>query len=263
MIIFNRILDIIIIISKSNGHTTMNNHYKNIANKFNSVWKFSNNYKIWATKRIGYYLELTNIDILADIGGGTGTFTDMLAKEYKPKKTYCVEPEKSMCKLARKYTSFETIHSDSFYFINDLRYNYSKILFKEVIHHIHNRLALWKDIYNTIENNGKILIYTRPQNIKFPLFQKAKDVFHENQPNYNIVIEELKSVGFKIQVSIESFSFELSKKEWHKMLKARFMSDLSVFTNEEILDGIQELENKYRSTTYTIEDEIIFITAYK
>lgn len=241
----------------------MNNHYKNIANNFNKVWKFSNNYKIWATEKIGYYLALTNDDIFVDIGGGTGTFTNMIVEKYNPAKTYCVEPEEDMCKLARKYTSFETVCSDAFYFINNLKYNYSTMLFKEVIHHIDNRPTLWKDIYKSIDNNGKILIYTRPQNIKFPLFQKAKDVFHKNQPHYDLVVDELKNAGFNVEVSIESFTFELSKEEWYKMLKARFMSDLSIFTDEEIIDGIEELENKYHSNTYIMEDEIIFITAYK
>jgi len=47
------------------------------------------------------------------------------------------------------------------------------------------------------------------------------------------------------------------------MLKSRFMSDLSVFSDEDILKGIEEIENKYSTGTYSIEDEIIFINAYK
>jgi len=241
----------------------MNEHYKKLAQDFNKVWKFSDDYKVWAVEKIGYYLKLNNSDTFVDIGGGTGSFTDMISKSFSPYKAYCVEPEESMCEIAKNYSTFTTVCSDTFHFLNTLKYKYSKMLFKEVIHHIDNRNKLWNDIFNTIEDEGKILIYTRPQNIKFPLFQKAKDEFFKNQPHYDFVVNELKDVGFSVEVSIKSFTFELSKEEWFTMLKAKFMSDLSVFSDEEIIEGIKELDDKYDSDTFIIEDEIVFITAYK
>ncbi len=241
----------------------MNNHYKNIAEDFNKVWNFSNKYKKWAVEKIGYHLKLNNKDIFVDIGGGTGTFTNMIAEQFTPKKAYCVEPERNMCNIAKQYTNIKTICSDTFYFINNLKYKYNKILFKEVIHHIKNRNTLWNNIYNTIENNGRILIYTRPKKIKFPLFEKAKQEFYKNQPSYDLMISELKNNGFNVELSIESFTFKLQKKEWHNMIKTKFMSDLSIFSDREILKGIEEIENKYNTKFYNIEDEIIFINAYK
>lgn len=241
----------------------MNEHYASIAEDFNKVWKFSNEYKIWAVDRIGHYLDLHKNDILVDVGGGTGTFTSMINEKFELKKAYCVEPESKMCDLAKKHSSIETICSDVFYFLNYLQQQYNKILFKEVIHHITNRTNLWNDIYDTIDNEGKLLIYTRPRKIKFPLFQKAKKEFYNNQPSYDEIISELETSKFKTSVSLESFTFELPKEEWYNMLKSRFMSDLSVFTDEEIIDGIQELEQAYPSDMFTIEDEIVFLTAYK
>jgi len=169
----------------------MNNHYENIAENFNKVWKFSDEYKIWAVEKIGYYLKLNNEDIFVDVGGGTGTFTNMIEKQFTPKKVYCIEPEESMCNIAKKYTNIETICSDTFYFINTLQYKYNKILFKEVIHHIHNRMKLWNNIYNTIDKNNSILIYTRPRKIKFPLFEQAKQEFYKNQPAYDLMVSEI------------------------------------------------------------------------
>jgi len=241
----------------------MKQHYENIAEDFNNVWKFSNEYKKWAVERIGYYLKLKNEDIFVDVGGGTGTFTNMIDKKFTPSKVYCVEPEESMCNIAKKYTNIETICSDTFYFINNLKYQYSKILFKEVIHHIQNRDKLWDNIYSTIDNNGRILIYTRPRKIKFPLFEKAKQEFYKNQPAYDLIVSELKDNGFTVEVSIESFTFQLQKQEWHNMIKAKFMSDLSVFSDKELLKGVEEIENKYNTEIYRMEDEIIFISAYK
>jgi len=242
----------------------MTNHYDKIAAEFNEVWKFSEDYTKWVVERIGYYLRITQHDIFVDIGGGTGTFTNGITEKYTPYKSYCIEPEKKMCDIAKQYINFETICSDAFYFINNLQYKYSKILFKEVVHHIKDREKLWGDIYSTIEKNGRLLIFTRPQNIKFPLFKKAKEAFYMNQPDYNLIAKELKDSGFNVEISNESYIFTLSKEKWHNMLKARFMSDLSVFSEKDIIEGIKEIENLYCvNGTYTIEDEIIFISAYK
>ncbi|MFK7779996.1 MAG: class I SAM-dependent methyltransferase [Candidatus Gracilibacteria bacterium] len=241
----------------------MNKHYENIAEDFNKVWKFSDEYKIWAVERIGHYLDLKRNDIFVDVGGGTGTFTNMIDKKFELKKAYCVEPESRMCDLAKEHPNIETICSDAFDFLNNLQLKYNKILFKEVIHHIKDRKKLWHDIYHTIEDDGRILIYTRPRNNKFPLFQKAKKEFYKNQPSYDEMILELEESKFKTSVSLKSFTFELSKDEWYSMLKSRFMSDLSVFTDAEITQGIKELEKENSSDIFIIEDEIVFITAYK
>ena len=242
----------------------MTNHYKNIAEEFNDVWEFSIDYKKWAVDKISKYLQLNKEDIFVDVGGGTGMFTDMIQQKNQMKKAYCIEPEKSMCAIAEKYTSFKTICGDAFYFITTLKYPYSKILFKEVIHHINNRALLWKNIYNSVQPHGRILIYTRPQNIKFPLFNKAKDRFKQNQPAYELLVDELQACGFSVNINIESFTFKIPKEKWFHMLHSRFMSDLSSFTDQEIDEGISEIKKYYGNPeVYTLTDEIVFLSAYK
>ncbi len=241
----------------------MNKHYEKIAEDFNKVWKFSDEYKTWAVDKIGNYLKLKSSDVFVDIGGGTGTFTNMINKKFELKKSYCVEPEFKMCELAQEYSNIEVICSDAFGFLKNSQYKYNKILFKEVIHHIKDRKSLWHNIYHTIEDNGRLLIYTRPKKNKFPLFKKAKEEFYKNQPSYSEMVEELEQSKFKTNVSLKSFTFKLSKDEWYHMLKSRFMSDLSVFTDTEIMQGIDELKKENTSDTFIIEDEIVFITAYK
>lgn len=233
----------------------MSGHYKQVASEFNKLWSFTDEYKAWAVDRIGKHLDLKTSDIFVDIGGGTGTFTDLLSTRFKPKKSYCVEPEEQMCSVARSYESFETICGDAFSFT----LSYSKVLFKEVIHHIEDRDRLFSKIFASIDDGGALLIYTRPQEIRFPLFEKAKEQFYVNQPDYNIMVEELRLAGFSVEVVSESFTFKLPREEWHAMLRSRFMSDLRSFSDDEIEEGIKEIECE----SYTLEDVIIFIKAYK
>ncbi len=78
----------------------MNEHYKEIAQNFNKVWKFSDNYKSWAVEKIGNYLKLNSSDIFVDIGGGTGIFTNMITNQFNPNKAYCVYVSSTSPKIA-------------------------------------------------------------------------------------------------------------------------------------------------------------------
>lgn len=240
----------------------MDEHYQNLAKDFNDAWKFSEGYKSWAVDKIGSLLEINHNDRFVDIGGGTGTFTNMIHQQFNPIVSYCVEPSPEMCNIAKEHMNITTICGDAFNFIHQ-KIPYSKMLFKEVIHHIEDRISLWKAIEKSIPDSGKILIYTRPQDIKFPLFQKAKEAFKKNQPNYEEIIDELTMGGLKTAVYFDSYTFKLPKEKWHSMLRTRFMSDLSIFSDEEIVNGIAEISIKNDKEYYILEDEIVFIIAYK
>lgn len=141
--------------------------------------------------------------------------------------------------------------------------HFDKILFKEVIHHINNRSELWNNLYNSLNSKGKFLIITRPQNIKIPLFNKAKEKFKKNQPDYIDLINEAKLYNFNVKFLLDDISFQVGKEKWYQMLKDRFMSDLSTFTDEEIENGIAELEDELIGDTVNIIDEIVFIIGTK
>lgn len=78
------------------------NHFDSIAEVFNRIWYFSDEYKDFVISHIHHDLALNQNDILADIGGGTGTFTSRLANEAHVTKAYCIEPSLAMCDEAAK-----------------------------------------------------------------------------------------------------------------------------------------------------------------
>jgi hypothetical protein len=168
-----------------------------------------------------------------------------------------------MSNVAKKNSNLNIFNEDGNTFA-ERPLKYDKVLLKEVIHHIKDRKSLWKNLYTKINKNGRILIVTRPQKIKMPLFGAAKDAFYENQPPYETFTDELKRASFSVDVKIDSYCFFLDKAIWFNMLRKRFMSDLGKFTDEEIENGIKEIENSViNSNQIKIEDEVIFIVASK
>ncbi|MDD2829165.1 MAG: class I SAM-dependent methyltransferase [Sulfuricurvum sp.] len=238
------------------------NHYDSLAEKFNDLWQFSSEYKDFVNQYIHYTLELNSNDTLVDIGGGTGTFTQRLAQEAGLTKAYCVEPSPKMCCEASLLDGIEAICTDAEGFIAH-HLSYTKMLFKEVIHHLAERSHLWEQVYQQLPLQGKLLIITRPQEVEFPFWQKAKDAFKSHQPPFSLLQKELEHAGFRVNILSDAHTFQLSKEDWFTMLRYRFMSDLSDFSDEEIDEGIKEIDLLYSDAYLEIKDYLLFITATK
>ena len=249
--------------SPSETHPTApDNHFDTIADVFNRIWYFSEAYAEFIITHILQDLELRSEDTLVDIGGGTGTFTRRILDEAGAEKAYCVEPSRPMCDEASKIGKITALCMDAHSFLS-AHIPFSKLLFKEVIHHIDDRRRLWKNVYDQLPENGRLLIITRPQTVSFPLFSSAKAAFARHQPPHPLLEAELKECGFKILSEQRSHTFTLPKERWYEMLRYRFMSDLRVFSDEEIEAGIDELETIYPDPTIEIVDDLIFIVAMK
>lgn len=240
----------------------MNNHFDSIAEHFNRIWYFSDEYKDFVIEHIIHDLSLSDEDTLADIGGGTGTFTSRLANEAHLHKAYCIEPSAPMCEEASKFPNITAVCADAHTFLAE-NIPFTKMLLKEVIHHIGKREIFWKNVYESLPHEGKLLIITRPQHIAFPFFKAAKEVFARNQPPHELFETQLRECGFNVQTTLRSHTFTLQKENWYEMLRHRFMSDLGVFSDQEIEEGICEIEEIYTNENIDIIDNLIFITATK
>jgi len=238
------------------------NHFDSIADVFNRVWHFSDGYKDFVISHILSDLDLSSSDTLADIGGGTGSFTSRLAKEANLMRAYCVEPSSAMCSEAEKIPDITAVCADAHEFTT-MSYPYSKLLFKEVIHHIKDRERLWLKTFEQLPKGGRLLIITRPQTVAFPFFITLRRAFAQNQPDPSLFESELTKIGFNIHTEQRSHTFTLPKKTWFEMLRHRFMSDIAPFSDEEIEKGIREIDADYPEDTVDIIDHLIFITASK
>lgn len=239
-----------------------NNHFDSIAEVFNKVWHFSDEYKDFVISHIHTDLDLQPSDILADIGGGTGTFTGRLAREANLSRAYCVEPSPAMCSEASKIAGIVPICADAHRF-SAMEHPYSKLLLKEVIHHIDERERFWERSFERLPEGGKLLIITRPRKIDFPFFETLKAAFGANQPDHTLFENELRDASFQVCTQERTHTFTLPKESWFEMLRHRFMSDIAPFSDAQIEEGITEIDRRYPGDTIEIADRLIFITATK
>ena len=242
----------------------MKNHFDDIAEVYNDVWAFTPGYQDFMRDAIVNTLALQPADQLVDIGGGTGSYTHLISQQAGLiNKSYCVEPSPPMAEVAAQNPQLQVLCEDANQFAKRT-IQYDKLLFKEVVHHIKDRPAVWQGVFKQLNLGGKLLIVTRPRKVALPFFEAAKQAFFNNQADAQVWADELSLAGFKVEIQRATYEFTLDKPVWFKMLRNRFMSDLAPFSDAEIEAGILEVDSQYpnRSTVPVIE-QLVLIVAHK
>lgn len=184
------------------------------------------------------------------------------------------------------------------------KHNYHQCLMKEVVHHFHSkdRIPIFQGIYDSllplstsnlspIQQSSfifsettdisppSVLIITRPQvDIDYPLWPEAKQVWKDNQPSEIEIMQDLQAAGFT-QVSHEMKINEcrVELETWCKMIRNRFWSTFSNFTDDELELACMAIKKRYEAekkdgtgsevneekVQLLFEDRLLFITGRK
>jgi SAM-dependent methyltransferase len=237
------------------------NHFDTIADEFNGLWQMTPEYQNWMSENIVSLLDLDVEDIFVDLGGGTGLYTKLIASKGGLKqKPLCVEPSENM--LSQIDTDrIEPVCADALTFSARTDIRYDKILLKEMIHFVENRKSLFEGIAQQLSEKGRLLIVTRPKATPLPFFKAALETFAQGQPSLESMENDLIEAKITASSFKEEFVFTMPKERWYGMLRNRFMSNLQNFTDQEIEEGILQLEQTYgKREMIEFRDEIIFVS---
>lgn len=219
---------------------------------------------------------------LVDIGGGTGNFTKLLLNSNSNLKTIIMDPFLVDSKASEDRITFvkepaetfmETAGEDSW-----RNQGFDQVLLKEVVHHFKDsdRVSIFKGILQNLSNRmsaaGKripsLLIITRPQiDIDYPLWKAAREVWEENQPHVDTFVAELKEAGFAdVEYNIESYPCVIALDRWQSMVKRRFWSTFSNFSDIELNAACNIIAETYTDRmdeegNLHFEDRLLFIVA--
>eukprot|EP00536_Pseudo-nitzschia_multiseries_P002784 jgi/Psemu1/184258/e_gw1.38.15.1 len=170
---------------------------------------------------------------------------------------------------------------------------YDQILLKEVVHHFEkkDRIGIFRGMRDGLRRQSSpaqtqatplpsMLIVTRPQtDIDYPLWDAARAVWKENQPSIEEIEDELKEAGYThLERTVEAYPCSISLASWQSMVKNRFWSTFSNFSDEELERACESIaQNNYSKRKIDhadaaveeegdpilhFEDRMIFLTAY-
>ncbi|TMM52172.1 class I SAM-dependent methyltransferase [Maribacter algarum] len=223
-------------------------HYDSISDNYDELWTYSKDFVTEITKNIISLLEIKETDVIVDFGCGTGIYSKAIRQQVSLKKPIiCTDISEKMLSKINDGPSYTLFHKGAIQF-SELKLQYDKVFIKEMIHHVkRGRQRLYDNIYNNLNKSGIFIILLLPPKIEYPLFTEAIKYYEENQPHYSEIEKGMKTSGFLTEVSFVEYPLEIEKGKYFAMVRNRYMSLLSEFTDSEIENGINEMESKYKN----------------
>jgi len=221
-------------------------HYATVADVYETAWCYQNNgdYQRWLLARVIEALP-HECKTLVDIGCGTANFSGALQEAARLQITG-VEPSAEMAKKAKEYGVNVEVQDAMSWADGAVNAGakHEAMMLKEVRHHIDDPESLYKKLAACLNPCGKILLLTRPDKSDgYPFPAKAHDSWADgNEVPLQKHVDALEAAGLQVNVKVERFPVSMARDEWGRLVRARFWSNLSSLNDNEIEDGLKELD---------------------
>ncbi|WP_119730088.1 class I SAM-dependent methyltransferase [Thermomonospora amylolytica] len=236
-------------------------HYDRLADRYDENWAHSAEFIAWMTGCILERLEPAPGDRVADIGCGTGLFTQGLVE--RAGQVACVDPSGAMLERLPAGKGFVPVEASAEDVVEGRALlphrQFDVILVKEAIHHVQDRARVLEGLAGMLAPGGRVLVVMLPTTIDYPLFDRALRLFEELQPDPEDVAGHLERAGLRVRLTYESFPLSFSKGRYLRMVRNRYMSLLSMFDDAELEAGIAEIDERHHEEVLQFPDRFAFV----
>jgi len=236
-------------------------HYDRLADRYDENWAYGPDFIAWMTGCILSRLDLSSGDRAADIGCGTGLYAKSLAGQAE--RVVCADPSAKMLEQLPKDEAYVPVQASAEDVVSgDVRLPYERfdaVLVKEAIHHVGDRPAVLDGLAGLLAPGGRLLVVMLPTRIDYPLFADALELFERLQPDSADVAAELRQAGLEVELTYDSFPLSFSKERYLAMVRSRYMSLLSSFDDQQIEQGIAEIDARYPGDRLGFSDRFAFV----
>ncbi|MFJ9028068.1 class I SAM-dependent methyltransferase [Streptomyces sp. NPDC102274] len=241
-------------------------HYSELAAEYDEHWVYGPEYIPWMSARIAEALSLSSADRIADIGSGTGLFAREVARIVHPDQPIlCVDPSEAMLRqlstpsspgLTPILASAEDIAEER----TRLPYEaLDAVWLKESVHHVTDPGATLRGLAQRLVPDGRLLVVMLPATIQYPLFRAALERFEELQPDPADVVGHMEHAGLQARLFYVEHELRLDRDKYIAMVRARYMSLLSTFSDSEIKKGIDEMRATHPEPVLVFPDRFAFV----
>ncbi|MFF0226661.1 class I SAM-dependent methyltransferase [Streptomyces sp. NPDC004629] len=244
-------------------------HYEELAAEYDEHWVYGPDYIPWMSGQIAETLRLSSADRIADIGSGTGLFAREVVKQLQPRHPIlCVDPSEAMLRqlgtpppdLAPIVASAEDIAEGR----AALPYEQLDAMWlKESVHHVTDQAGTLRGLAERLAPGGRLLVVMLPATIQYPLFQAALDRFEELQPDPADIQAHLSAAGLEAGLTHVEHELRIDRDKYFGMVRARYMSLLSTFTDSEVEKGIEEMQAAHPEPVLVFPDRFAFVLGWR
>ena len=220
---------------------------RSLKNWDNKTWLSSKSYIQLFNKFITKQHQLNRYSKILDIGCGRGKIAGNLVTKFNLiNKPIGLDVENNKDKS--KKIIFKKI--DAITYLSKTKITFDLILIKQTIHLLKKNqiLRLLSFCKNKLNSNGKIIILSLdPSKNEIPTFSLMKKKLEESLKRDKKIFELITKTYPKIIIKNFIFKVGITKNEYLKMIKKRYISTLLSFNDKQIKVGLNEINLKYKN----------------
>lgn len=192
------------------------------------------------------YFNVQPHHTVIDIGSGTGFLAERLFSRSELKTpVWCVDPSAAMQEEAKKKEGVFPVQKSADEFLDEcvvVDQCFDRAMCVATPHHFVDAVKIFRCVESILSPGGVFLVMEAGE-FTFPWFTKVENrmgaFFGERK---EITSAFLRLAKFEVEVTEENIDFSVTKSKWYDMLRGRFISGLTELTDEEIEEGIDELQ---------------------
>lgn len=239
-------------------------HYSNLAQNYDKFLIYSDTFVRALTTKMIEMLRLAADDVFVDLGGGTGIYSrDILEQMELRHPVILVDPFPEMLAKVPQDGRIECVEMDALGFSEQPR-SYDKVLMKEAVHHVDDKARLFANLHERLSPGGALLLVHVPPVLDYPLFEKALARARRWHADPDELVSLLEQTGFEVASDAVDYRHRIPKEDYFAMVRGRYMSLLTSFSEEELEQGVQEMERAHADADMLdFNDHFDFIAGYK
>ncbi len=239
-------------------------HYRRLGSTYDALLHYSPDFVRTLTTHMVDQLRLDPDDALVDLGCGTGMYSvDLLRQVDLREPVVGVDPFPEMLDQIPPDARIEPVAAGALEF-SEQPATFDKVLIKEAVHHIDERAALFAQLYERLSPGGVLLLVHVPPTVQYPLFSKALERCLHWHADPDELSGLLADAGFSVARSEVRYRHSIPTEEYLDMVRSRYMSVLSTFSDDELAVGVEEMEAAHAGAeTLSFIDHFDYLTATK